>query len=514
MGDEAEGVHAVAIQEQVYLHQIAGSVAGELIIQRGVALGVGLQGIEKVVDDLVEGHLVVQLHQMGIQILHILELAPALLTHGHDVAHELVGGDDGDPHIGLLGVFNGAGVRVVVGVIHLHHGAVGLIDVVDDAGEGGHKVQIELPLQPFLNDLHVEHPQKAAAEAEAQCHGALRLEGQGGVVELKLLQRIPQIRVLAAVLGVDAAVDHGLGGAVARQRLVGGVIRSGDGVAHLRILDVFDAGGEVAHLTGLQGIGRLIAQRLQVAALQNGILGAGGHHADGLALAEGPLLHPEVHHHAHIGVILAVEYQRLQGGLGVAAGGGNILNDILQHRLNVDPLLGGDLRGVHGRQADDVLHLLLGLHGVGGGQVDLVEHRQDLQIVLHGQIGIGQRLCLHALSGVHHQHGALAGRQRPGHLVVEVHMARRVDEVQGVGLPVLRRVKQVDGTGLDGDATLPLQVHVVEDLVLHLPCRYGVAQLQQAVCQRGFAVVDVGNDGKVSDMGLVKHIGLLRSLVS
>ena len=93
-------------------------------------------------------------------------------------------------------------------------------------------------------------------------------------------------------------------------------------------------------------------------------------------------------------------------------------------------------------------------------------------------------------------------------------MAWRVDEVQGVGLPVLRRVKQVDGTGLDGDATLPLQVHVVEDLVLHLPCRYGVAQLQQAVCQRGFAVVDVGNDGKVSDMGLVKHIGLLRSLVS
>ncbi len=40
--------------------------------------------------------------------------------------------------------------------------------MVDDAGQGGHKIQIELPLQPLLNDLHVEHAQKAAPEAETQ----------------------------------------------------------------------------------------------------------------------------------------------------------------------------------------------------------------------------------------------------------------------------------------------------------------------------------------------------------
>ncbi len=119
-----------------------------------------------------------QLHQMGVQILHVLELAPALLAHGHDVAHVVVGGDDGHLHVGLLGVLNGAGVRVVVGVVHPHHGAVGFVDVVDDAGQGGHQVQVELPLQPLLDDLHVEHAQKAAAEAEAQGHGGFRLKGQ------------------------------------------------------------------------------------------------------------------------------------------------------------------------------------------------------------------------------------------------------------------------------------------------------------------------------------------------
>ena len=80
--------------------------------------------------------------------------------------------------------------------------------------------------------------------------------------------------------------------------------------------------------------------------------------------------------------------------------------------------------------------------GVGGGQVDLVDHGQDLQVVLHGQIGVGQGLGLDALGGVHHQHRALAGGQGAGDLVVEVHMARGVDEVQGVGLAVLGVVVQ------------------------------------------------------------------------
>ena len=66
-------------------------------------------------------------------------------------------------------------------------------------------------------------PQKAAAEAEAQGHGGLRLKGQGGVVELQLFQRVPQVGILGAVLGVDAAVDHGTapGGSRAAARAAG-----------------------------------------------------------------------------------------------------------------------------------------------------------------------------------------------------------------------------------------------------------------------------------------------------
>ena len=84
-------------------------------------------------------------------------------------------------------------------------------------------------------------------------------------------------------------------------------------------------------------------------------------------------------------------------------------------------------------------------------------------------------------------------------------MARGVNKVQGIGLAVFRFIIKVDGPGFDGDAPLPLQVHVVQELVLHLPLGHGVTQLQQAVCQGGFAVVNVGDDGKVADMGLIVH---------
>ena len=180
-------------------------------------------------------------------------------------------------------------------------------------------------------------------------------------------------------------------------------------------------------------------------------------------------------------------------------------DDVLQHRLHIDAHLGGDLRGVQGRQADHVLDLLLGPPGVGGGQIDLVDHRADLQVVLQGQVSVGQGLGLHPLGGVHHQHRPLAGGQGPGHLIVEVHMARGVDEVEAVGLPVLGLVVHAHRPGLDGDAPLSLQVHVVQQLGLHLPLLHRPADFDHPVGQGGFAMVNVGNDREISDFGLIGH---------
>ena len=78
--------------------------------------------------------------------------------------------------------------------------------------------------------------------------------------------------------------------------------------------------------------------------------------------------------------------------------------------------------------------------GLGRRQVDLVQHRHDLDALLDRRVAVGDRLRLDALRRVDDQQRAFAGGERARHLVGEVDVARRVDQVEAVGLAVARRV--------------------------------------------------------------------------
>ncbi len=143
--------------------------------------------------------------------------------------------------------------------------------------------------------------------------------------------------------------------------------------------------------------------------------------------------------------------------------------------------------------------------GLGGGQIDLVQHRHDFEIGVDRLIDIGQRLGFHALAGIHHQQRAFAGGQAAADFIGEVDMARRVHEIEDIALAVLGLVGQPHGLGLDGDAAFALDIHGIEHLLLHFARGQAAAKLNQAVGQRGFAMVDMGDDGKVADFGQVGH---------
>ena len=82
-------------------------------------------------------------------------------------------------------------------------------------------------------------------------------------------------------------------------------------------------------------------------------------------------------------------------------------------------------------------------------------------------------------------------------------MAGRVDEVQLVDFSVVRRIRHAHGVCFDRDAALPLQVHRIEHLRLHLARRERTGQLEQAIGQSGLAMIDMGDDGEVADVGCV-----------
>ena len=231
--------------------------------------------------------------------------------------------------------------------------------------------------------------------------------------------------------------------------------------------------------------------------------GLGGHHQALLAPGEQAVHDPDVGDDAPVGVVDRVEDQRPGRRVAIAVRGRDLLDDRVQQVGDSLAGLGRDLEHVRDRAADDVGDLGGVLLRLRRRQVDLVQHRDQVQVGLDGQVQVGERLRLDPLRGVDQQDRALAGGQRPGHLVGEVDVAGRVDQVQHVLVTVRRRPGQPDGLALDRDAALALDVHPVQVLRAHLPVGDHAGVLQHPVRERGLAVIDVRDDAEVPDHRLI-----------
>ena len=123
--------------------------------------------------------------------------------------------------------------------------------------------------------------------------------------------------------------------------------------------------------------------------------------------------------------------------------------------------------------------------------------------MIQRQIYVRQRLCLDPLRRVHHQDRAIAGRQAPGHFIIKVNMSGGIDQIINIFFAVFCFVYNTDCLGLDGDPPFPLQFHIIQHLGLHLPAGQRAGLLDDPVRQGGFAVVDVGDNTKITDFALV-----------
>ena len=179
-------------------------------------------------------------------------------------------------------------------------------------------------------------------------------------------------------------------------------------VADARVGHLLDGGGEEADLAGAELVDHLLLGAEDADALDL-VARVGRHQLDLLALAQHAVDDAHEHDDAEIGVVPAVDQQRLQRLRRVALGRRQALDDGLEHRFDVEAGLGRDRDGVRGIEADHVLDLLLDAIDVGRRQVDLVEDGQDLEVVVERLVDVGERLRLDALAGVDDQDGALAG---------------------------------------------------------------------------------------------------------
>ena len=201
----------------------------------------------------------------------------------------------------------------------------------------------------------------------------------------------------------------------------------------------------------------------------------------------------------------------------------------LGHAQALVVLAGIEVVGLHLDQVDDTLKLVLesdgDLHedgvqaelldklvldavGVGTAAVALVDESDAGNMIpLHLAVD-GDRLGLDAADGAQDEDGAVKDAQAPLDLDREVDVARSVDDVDLVVLPV-----DVGRGGGDGDSTLPLKLHGVHggayailstDIV---DCMDLVAIVKDALTECSLAGVDMSTDTDVSHIfEVVDHI--------
>ena len=149
----------------------------------------------------------------------------------------------------------------------------------------------------------------------------------------------------------------------------------------------------------------------------------------------GPLTHHAVHHPdagdgPAVAVVVGIEDERAQRGVQLSPRSRHPGDDRLEQLGHPGPLLGRDRQDLLPLCADQIHDLLGAPLRLGAGEVDLVEHRDDLESGIHRQKEIAQGLSLDALRGIDHQDCAFARGQGPGNLVGEVDVSRSVDQVE------------------------------------------------------------------------------------
>ena len=145
---------------------------------------------------------------------------------------------------------------------------------------------------------------------------------------------------------------------------------------------------------------------------------------------------------------------------------------------------------------EQIKHHVQDLMRPGVFPIDLVDHDDRLGIVLKRFPQHKSGLRLRTIVRVHHQQNAVDHLHDPLYFTPEIGMARRVDNIDSVAVPLEGSVLRSNR-----NAFFPLQIHGVHDALLHLLVGAEGARLaQQLINQGSLAVVDMRDDGDIADL--------------
>jgi hypothetical protein len=223
----------------------------------------------------------------------------------------------------------------------------------------------------------------------------------------------------------------------------------------LGLIDLFDVGDHEANFTRTELL-ELLGKRRKGTDLLYVEHTALAKKLDTRALFDNAIADAAKDDDTTVRVVPRVEKQSFERLVTVATGRRNVFDHGFEGFADALP---GFARGRNGElpiNADNLFDLFAGALHIGARQIDLVDHRDDFEIVVERQVGIGEGLRFDPLRCVDDENGAIAGSQRARYLVGEIDVPWRVDQVEEVLVAVLRGKAQACCLCFDGNAALAL----------------------------------------------------------
>src|SRR5438132_3168642 len=244
-------VDALAVDQDVELHDVGSAKLLEFVIERGIAPRHGLQPVEKVHDDLGQRQLVDQ-HDLAADVLHVFLYAALLGAQRQHRAHIFLRHENRRGDDRLADLLDARKIRQLGRILDVDQRTVPQQYLIHDRRRSSDEVHVVFALESFLHDIHVQETEEAAAEAEAQRLRDLGLVMQRRVVQLQFLQRVAQRFVLVGLDRIQAREDLRLDFLDAGERLRGRSRRERHRVADAGRLELLDAGDDEADIARLE----------------------------------------------------------------------------------------------------------------------------------------------------------------------------------------------------------------------------------------------------------------------
>ena len=347
----------------------------------------------------------------------------------------------------------------------------------------------------------MQQAEEAAAEAEAERGRGLGLVEERGVVELEPLERVAKLRVLVGVGREEAGEHHRLDVLVAGQRLARGTLDGRERVADAQERDVLQPGDDVADLAGGERLdGR--HRRREEAELLRVEARAGGHRPQPLARRERAVDHADERDDAAVLVVRGVEDERAGGGVAVAGGRRDALDDRVEHLPDSIARLRRDAQDARRVVAEQVGDLDRRAVGVGRGRSILFTT---------GTISSPFSIARYALASVCASIPCAASttRSAPSHAWSERDTSYVKSTCPGVSMRLSSCPFHETRTACALIVMPRSRSRSIESSSWARMSRADdrLGDLEDAVGERRLAVVDVRDDREVADAALVHPVG-------